>query len=84
MKITEIIVRKNFSEGPLYAVVTVILDGVLAIHDIKAAKKPNGGMMAVMPTRADAFGRSRDVVHPVDDGFRKALEGAIARKLELL
>lgn len=83
MKITEIIVRKNFSEGPLYAVVTVILDGVLAIHDIKAAKKPNGSMVAVMPARADAFGISRDVVHPVDDGFRKTLEREIAKKLNL-
>jgi len=81
MEITDIIVRKRFSSGPLYAVVTVILDGVLAVHDIKAAKKPGGEVLAVMPARVDAFGRSRDVVHPVNDEFRRDLERVIAKKL---
>lgn len=83
MQITDVIVRKLFSSGPLYAIVTVVLDGVVAIHDIKAAKKPNGKLIAVMPTRTDSFGRSRDVVHPVDDGFRQTLENEIAKKLEV-
>lgn len=84
MQITDIIIRKRFSSGPLYAVVTVILDGVLAVHDIKAAKKPNGDVLAVMPARMDAFGRSRDVVHPVNDEFRRALERGIAEKLTVM
>ena len=83
MEITDIIVRKYFSSGPLYAVVTVILDGAIAIHDIKAAKKPDGRLIAVMPARTDAFGRSRDVVHPVNDSFRQSLERAIAKKLNV-
>lgn len=83
MEITDVIVRKYFSSGPLYAVVTVILDGVLAIHDIKAAKKPNGALIAVMPVRTDSFGRNRDIVHPVDDGFRRSLEREIAKKLDI-
>lgn len=83
MKITDVIVRKIFSSGPLYAIVTVVLDEAVAIHDIKAAKKPNGKLIAVMPTRTDSFGRSRDVVHPVDDEFRRALENEIAKKLDV-
>lgn len=81
MQITDVIVRKSFGAGPLCAVVSVILDGVLAVHDIKAVKKQDGSLMAVMPARADPFGRSRDVVHPVDDGFRKRLEQEIAARL---
>lgn len=83
MKITDVIVRKIFSSGPLYAIVTVILDEAVAIHDIKAAKKPNGKLIAVMPTRTDSFGRSRDVVHPVDEEFRRTLENEIAKKLDV-
>ncbi len=81
MKITEIIVRKRFSSGPLYAIVTVIFDGVLAVHDIKAAKRQSGKLIAVMPTRTDAFGKIRDVVHPTDDEFREQLEREIEKKL---
>lgn len=81
MEITDIIVRKRFSAGPLYAVVSVVFDNVLAVHDIKAAKRQSGKLLVVMPSSTDAFGKSRDVVHPTDEGFRERLEREIANKL---
>lgn len=83
MEITDVIVRKSFDSGPLYAVVSIILDNAVAIHDVKAAKRPDGKLVAVMPTRTDSFGRSRDVVHPIDDAFRKTMEREIAKKLSV-
>lgn len=83
MEITDVIIRKRFSNGPLYAIVTVIFDGTLAVHDIKAAKKRDGGLIAVMPSRTDAFGKSRDVVHPLSSAFRERLEKEIESRLSL-
>ena len=39
MKITEIIIRKAFSDenNTLKAIVSIVIDGVLAVHDIKVA-----------------------------------------------
>lgn len=82
MEITEIIVRKRFVGGPLYGIVSVVFDGALAVHDIKVAKTPNGGLTAIMPKRVDEFGRSRDVVHPISEGLRTKLEREIGCKLE--
>ncbi len=81
MKITDVIVRKRFSSGPLYGIVTVVFDDMLAVHDIKAAKMQNGKLLAVMPSRTDAFGKKRDVVHPMAEKFREELEREIENKL---
>lgn len=81
MKITDVIIRKRFSAGPLYAIVTVVFDNVLAVHDIKAAKRQSGKLLVVMPSSKDAFGKSRDVVHPTNDTLREQLEREIANKL---
>ena len=35
MVVTDIKIRKFFSEGPMKAVVSVTFDGALAVHDIK-------------------------------------------------
>ena len=81
MEISQVTVRKRFDEGPLYAVVSVVFEGVLAVHDIKAAKKPEGGCLIVMPSAEGPLGRRRDVVHPVSDDFRKSLEDRISAEL---
>ncbi len=81
MEITDVIVRKRFESGPLYAIVTVIFDKTLAVHDIKAAKRQNGRLIAVMPKRTDAFGKSRDVVHPVSEELRLRLEREIEKRV---
>ena len=43
MKITEIIIRKAFSDenNTLKAIVSIVIDGVLAVHDIKIIDKEN-------------------------------------------
>ena len=81
IEISQITIRKRFSEGPLYAVVSVVFDGVLAVHNIKAAKRPDGGCIAVMPSAEGPLGRRRDVAHPLTEEFRRRLEEKIAEKL---
>ena len=38
MNITDIRIRKTYEEGRLRALVSLTLDGVIAIHDIKVSK----------------------------------------------
>lgn len=77
MEITQISVKKRFQAGGLAAIVSVVFDNVLAVHDIKIAYRPNGSMFAVMPRDQ----KGRDVVHPLEQNFRLALEKEIAKKL---
>ena len=78
MKITDIKIRKVFddAENPMKAVVSVTLDGQLALHDIKViyAKEK---FFIVMPSKKNADGTFRDVVHPINAEFRGMLESAV-------
>ncbi|MBE6678675.1 MAG: hypothetical protein E7597_07780 [Ruminococcaceae bacterium] len=77
MDITQITVRKRFASGNLAAIVSVIFDDTLAVHDIKIAYRNDGSIIAVMPKD----GQGRDVVHPLNMGFRSRLEAEINKTL---
>lgn len=52
MTISEIKIRKTFSEGNLKAIVSATLDNCLAIHDIKIVQGSDR-LFAAMPSRKD-------------------------------
>lgn len=76
MEITDIKIRKLFEEGPMKAVVSVTFDGQLALHDIKVIYARDKYFI-VMPSRKNADGTYRDIVHPINAGFRTELEDAV-------
>lgn len=77
MQVTDIRVRKLFDdEGPLKAIVSVTLDGQIAIHDIKVVYAKERFFM-VMPSKKTPEGSYRDVVHPTNAEFRGYLESAV-------
>ncbi len=76
MKITDIRVRRTFEEGPLKAVVSITLDDMLAIHDVKVVYAREH-YFVVMPSRKNPDGTYRDMVHPITSDFRIAMEEAI-------
>ena len=76
MEITDIKIRKLFEEGPMKAVVSVTFDGQLALHDIKVIYARDKYFI-VMPSRKNADGTYRDIVHPINAGFRTELENAV-------
>ena len=85
MQITDIKVRKLFGEGPMKAIVSVTFDGQLAVHDIKVINARDK-FFIVMPSRKNADGSYRDIVHPINTEFRAALETAVidAYSVELI
>ena len=78
MTITDIKVRKCFDEGPMKAVVSVTLEGALAVHDIKVINARDKYFI-VMPSRKNPDGTYRDIVHPINADFRAQLEGAVIK-----
>ena len=78
MVVTDIKIRKFFSEGPMKAVVSVTFDGALAVHDIKVINAKDKYFI-VMPSRKNPDGTYRDIVHPINAEFRAELEGAVIK-----
>ena len=81
MQITDIKIRKLFDEGPMKAVVSVTFDSQLAVHDIKVIHAGDR-FFIVMPSRKNPDGTYRDIVHPINAGFRAALEDAVIHAYE--
>ena len=76
MKITDIKIRKVFTEGPMKAIASVTFDHQLVVHDIKVINARDKYFI-VMPSRKNPDDTYRDIVHPVNAEFRAILEEAV-------
>lgn len=76
MNITDVKIRRIMSEGRLRAVVSVTLDDMLAVHDIKVVQGDER-LFVAMPSRKDENGVFRDIVHPISPSSRKLFEETI-------
>ena len=81
MKITDIKIRKFFDEGPMKAIASVTFDDCLAVHDVKIINARDK-FFIVMPSRKNPDETYRDIVHPINAGFRNALETAVIEAYE--
>mgnify|MGYP001035358740 FL=1 len=76
MEINDIRIRKILQEGRLRAVVSVTIDGLLAVHDIKIVQGDER-LFVAMPSRKDESGVFRDIVHPITADARRLMEEKI-------
>ena len=81
MNITEVKIRKFFSDGNIKAVISITIDNSLAIHDIKVIQGTDR-LFAAMPSRKDENGIYRDIVHPIDSETRDKFERIILAAYE--
>ena len=81
MEITDIRVRKIASDGKMKAIVSVTLDNMLVIHDIKVIEGVEK-MFVAMPSRKNAEGEYKDIVHPITSQLRETLQTSILAKYE--
>ena len=79
MNITDVRVRKIAKEGKMKAVVSITLDNVFVVHDIKVIEGEKG-MFIAMPSRKAADGEYRDIAHPINSGTRSRTASAHASK----
>lgn len=76
MDITDIRIRKILQEGKLRAVISLTIDGAMAVHDIKLVQGEDR-MFVAMPSRKDENGSFRDIIHPITPDVRQDLETKI-------
>ncbi len=81
MNITDIRIRKTYDNDRLKALVSVTIDGELAVHDLKVISGPER-LFVAMPSRKDENGVFRDVVHPISPEARKQLEDTVLSAFE--
>ncbi|HNZ98366.1 septation regulator SpoVG [Ruminococcus sp.] len=73
MEITDVKIRKIMSDGRLRAVVSVTIDDMFAVHDIKVVQGDER-LFVAMPSRKNENGVFRDIVHPISPSARKLFE----------
>lgn len=76
MKITEIKIRKLIDEGKLRGIISITIDEILAVHDIKVVQGEQR-LFVAMPSRRDESGVYRDIVHPITSQARGEIESQI-------
>ena len=81
MNISDVRIRKIYDDPRLKALVSVTIDGDLAVHDIKVIEGPER-LFVAMPSRKDENGTFRDIAHPITPGARKVLEDAILERYQ--
>lgn len=81
MNITDIKIRKIIPEGRLRAVISITIDGELAVHDIKVVQGDER-LFVAMPSRKDESGIFRDIVHPISPEARQQIESQILEAYE--
>ena len=82
MKITDIKIRKTFTDGPMKAIASVTFDHQLVVHDIKVIYARDKYFI-VMPSRKNLDDTYRDIVHPINSEFRAILEKAVKSAYDL-
>ena len=73
MLITEIKIRKTFTDGALRGIVSVTIDDCLAIHDIKVVQGTDR-LFVGMPSRKTVDGGFADMVHAIHNRARASIE----------
>lgn len=75
MKITEVKVFP-VNEERLKAYVTITLEGVFVVRDLKIIKG-NEGLFVAMPSKKRKDGQFKDIAHPLNQETRNEIEQAV-------
>ena len=81
MQITDVRVRKVTKEGKMRAVVSITIDDVFVVHDIKVIEGEKGLFIA-MPSRKASDGEYRDIAHPTNSETRDKIQSLILEKYQ--
>lgn len=76
MNVTDVRVRKVLTEGKMKAIVSVTLDDMFVIHDVKVVEGQKG-LFVAMPSRKTSSGEFRDIAHPINTLAREIIQEAV-------
>ncbi|MDD2715405.1 MAG: septation regulator SpoVG [Candidatus Wallbacteria bacterium] len=81
MNITEVRIRPVKREGKLKAVVSITIDDVFVVHNLKIIEGKKGLFLA-MPSRKMSNGKFQDMAHPILTETRDELQKMVLEKYE--
>lgn len=81
MVVTDVRVRKILTGGRMKAIVSVTLDNMFVIHDVKVVEGYKG-LFVAMPSRKTPDGEFRDIAHPINSSAREIIESAVLQAYE--
>ena len=81
MQITDVRVRMVNKDSKMKAVVSITIDEVFVIHDIKVIEGEKG-MFIAMPSRKTGDGEYKDIAHPINSETSNMLQDIILKKYE--
>ena len=83
MKITSVNVKRfdNREDSVVKGIASILIDDILAIHDIRIIKGEKG-LFVAMPSRKTPSGEYKDVVHPISQEGREMIQSAIFEEYE--
>lgn len=79
MQITDVRIRLSGREGKMKAVVSITIEDVFVVHDIKVIEGEKGLFIA-MPSRKTSDGEYKDIAHPINSETREELQNLIISK----
>ena len=81
MNITDVRIRLLDNERAMKAVVSITIDDVFVVHDIKVIEGERGLFIA-MPSRRSSDGEYRDIAHPITMETRTMIQNIILTEYE--
>lgn len=81
MEITDVRIMRVDADAKLKAYATVTFDNCFVVHNLKIIDGQTGRFVA-MPSRKTKNGDFKDIAHPINSDFRKAIQTRILEEFE--
>lgn len=90
MNVTAVRIRRLSQDGKMRAIVSITLNDMFAVHDLRVIDGSNG-LFVAMPSKRTPGGEFRDIAHPINsatrehiqkivlDAYTKELEGRVLK-----
>lgn len=76
MQVTDVRIRKILLDGKMKAIVSVTLNDMFVIHNVKVVEGQNG-LFVAMPSTKTSNGEYRDIAHPINAESREIIQTAV-------
>ncbi len=76
MVVTDVRIRSINREGKMKAIVSITLNDMFAIHDLRIIDGRNG-LFVAMPSKRNPSGEFRDIAHPINAETRELIQDAV-------
>lgn len=78
MKVTDVRMRKLITDSRMKALVSITLDDVFVVHDLRVIEG-NNGLFVAMPSKRTSDGEFRDIAHPINSEMRREIRDAVMK-----